>query len=48
MSLSEMSLSKKVMVIVLGSVLALIVGRGLTTATLQNVISTIASAVWGS
>jgi hypothetical protein len=43
-----MSRNKKVMVIVLGAVLALLVGRSLTTTNLKNVVSATASAVWGS
>jgi hypothetical protein len=43
-----MSLSKKAMIVVLGSALALVVGRSLTTATLHNVFTAAASAVWGN
>jgi len=43
-----MSLRKKVLIIVLGSALAVLVGRSLTTATMQQVVNAAASAVWGS
>ncbi|HZD94182.1 MAG TPA: hypothetical protein VE133_08010 [Candidatus Sulfotelmatobacter sp.] len=42
-----MSLRKKVLVVVLGSALALIMGRNLKTIDL-DVVSAMASAVWGS
>jgi uncharacterized membrane protein len=43
-----MSLRKKILVFVLGSALAMIVGHSLKTTTLQNVVNAMASAVWGS
>lgn len=41
-----MSLRKKVLLIALGAALAIVAGHNLTN--LQNAVSTVASAVWGS
>lgn len=43
-----MSLRSKVLIFTLAATLAVIAGRSLTTTSLQNVVSTMASAVWGS
>ncbi len=43
-----MSFRSKIMVLVLGAALAVIAGRTLTTTTLHNAMSVMASAVWGS
>ena len=43
-----MSFKSRVLILVLGALLAVIAGRTLTATTLQNATSVVASAVWGS
>ncbi len=43
-----MSFRSKLLVFVLGAALAVIAGRTLAATTLQNAVSVMASAVWGS